>query len=100
MRGSRKKALLIASVLMICLSVFCSFLFIAGLADHDCTHDDDCAVCRTIAFCINTVRNVSVNAAALSAAITAIFLSLAVLLLTGTVINNDTLISLKVELRN
>ncbi len=100
MTGSRKKALLTATVLMICLSLFCTFLFIAELADHDCTHDNECAVCRTIAICIDTVRNVSVNAAAMSAAITAIFLSLAVSLSARTVNDNDTLISLKVELRN
>ncbi len=100
MTDSRKKALLITTVLVICLSVFCSFLFIAGFADHDCTHDDDCAVCHTIALCIDAVRNTSVNAAALSAAFAAIILSLAVTLSAGTVMNNDTLISLKVELRN
>ncbi|MBP3856799.1 MAG: hypothetical protein IK990_14440 [Ruminiclostridium sp.] len=100
MSDRRNKAMLITTVLVICLSVFCSFLFIAGLADHDCTHDDDCAVCHTIALCINTVRSTSVIAAVLSAAIAAIFLSLAVLLSARTVNNNDTLISLKVELRN
>ena len=100
MPDRRNKALLIMTVLVICLSVFCSFLFIAGFADHDCTHDDDCAVCHTIALCIDTVRNTSVNAAALSAAFAAIILSLAVTLSARTVNNNDTLISLKVELRN
>ncbi|MBO6231952.1 MAG: hypothetical protein J6O50_15445 [Ruminiclostridium sp.] len=96
----RNKALQITTVLVICLSVFCSFLFIAELADHECTHDDDCVVCHTIAICINTVRNTSVNAAALSAAFAAMILLLAVTLSAGTENNNDTLISLKVELRN
>ena len=100
MSDRRNKALLITTVLMICLSVFCSFLFIAELADHECTHDDDCMVCHTIALCINNVRNTSVNAAALSVAFTAAILLLAVTLSARTENNNDTLISLKVELRN
>ena len=95
-----KKALLTATVLMICLSVFCSFFFIAELADHDCTHDDGCAICRTIAFCLDTLRSSAETSPVLQIVFAAIFLSFAVPLFAGTVINTDTLISLKVELRN
>ena len=95
-----KKVLLITTVLMICLSLFCSFLFIAGLAHHDCTHGDDCAVCHTIALCIGAVRSISVNVTALSAVFAAAVLLLAVTLFAVTAKNNETLISLKVELRN
>ena len=100
MSFGRKKVLLITTVLMICLSLFCSFLFIAGFADHDCTHDDDCAICHAITLCINTVIGAAAENTALSAAIAALLLSIAVAVLSGTVIYTDTLVSLKVELRN
>ncbi|MBQ3841713.1 MAG: hypothetical protein II820_03365 [Ruminiclostridium sp.] len=100
MKYSGKRALLITAVIFICISVFCSFFFIAELSDHNCTHDDGCEVCRVIAACINIVRGMTANTAALSVSTAAILLYLCVLLSARAFVNNDTLISLKVELLN
>lgn len=56
MTKGNKKAFSIAAVLLICLSLFCSFLFIAEFSEHDCTHDESCAVCRMIDMNISTIN--------------------------------------------
>ncbi len=95
-----KKALLITTALMICLSVFCSFFFIAECADHDCTHDDDCAVCRVIDVCLNTIRGMAADTVLLSVTAAVLIIFIAVSILHEMAYNCETLISLKVELRN
>lgn len=100
MKYSSKKALVITALLLVCVSVFCSFIFIAGFADHDCTHGDDCEICHIIDACIGNIRNNAAYTASLTVLLAGILMSVTVPLLKGAAANNDTLISLKVELRN
>ena len=100
MKYSDKKALVITALLFVCVSIFCSFVFIAGFANHDCTHGDDCEICHIIDACIGNIRETVAYTASLAAVLAAVLLAVTVPVLVGTAVNNDTLISLKVELRN
>lgn len=100
MTDTKKRMLTVVAALFLCASVLCSCLFIAYHADHDCTYDDDCAVCRIIDACVNILRGAvsgSGGAAAVSAAV--IILAAAAVSAPATAAVR-TLISLKVELRN
>ena len=95
-----KKALVIAAALVICVSVFGLFLTVAGHADHDCSHDDNCEICHIISLCINTIRSTTVFIAALYVAAAVILLTAVVLMLREAATKAESLVSLKVELRN
>lgn len=56
MRQSTKRMLYIAAAVLLCLSLAFSFLFIAADADHDCSHDDGCAVCGMIDVCLHIMK--------------------------------------------
>lgn len=100
MNTEKKKLISIAAVLFICISLFCSFAFITDHADHDCTHDENCAVCGIIDACINTINNSASVDAVFSVAAAVFLLCVFVLLPAEKYNRKNTLISLKVELRN
>ena len=91
---------MIVTAIVICVSVFGLFLTVAGHADHDCSHDDDCEVCHIIVFCINTIRSTTIFTSALYVSAAVILLAAVAFMLYEAVTKADTLISLKVELRN
>ena len=99
MRTAKRNIISITAAVFICVSVLLSLVFVAGYAVHECTHDDNCAVCRAIDACIHTIRCAAGSYTATAAA--AVFLLCAAITLTAAVIKGcTTLISLKVELRN
>ncbi len=100
MKYSCKKALVITALILVCVSVFCSFVFIAGSADHECTHGDDCAVCRVIDVYLNIIREITFDTVSLAATAAITIICIAVSVLHEAAYNSETLISLKVELRN
>lgn len=99
MAGGKKRGFLMIVVLFVCLAIFGSFLFIFCGADHDCTHGDDCEVCRAIDICVHAVRF-----AAVVVAVALMFVCAAVTVIFVNTHRGEmpaaTLISLKTELRN
>lgn len=94
-----RSALSTAAVILICLSIFCSFLFVVEFSDHDCTHDDSCAVCRIMDMNTETVRMI---AAVFAAAV--VFMALCAVSAgdghyTAHRFHAPTLISMRTELR-
>lgn len=69
MTAGRKHLLSAAAVVLLCAALLCSFILVAYCAHHDCTHGDDCEVCRIIACCIRTLSEIC--PAAVFAAVTA-----------------------------
>ena len=100
MSGGRKGALYVMAALLVCLSVFCSFFFIAENADHDCTHDDSCEICQLIEASADMLRTKTLAPSA--PAVIALFSALAAAAVMCCVSFHftQTLISLKTELRN
>ncbi|MBP3855771.1 MAG: hypothetical protein IK990_09210 [Ruminiclostridium sp.] len=101
MCADKRRMLSLAAVLLVTLALFVSFLFISVSAEHECSHDDSCAVCRMIDACIqalhtDTAANGSLSASAPAAAISAA----AAAVCTVRLLRCVTLISLKTELRN
>lgn len=100
MANRAKKALSAAAALILCVTLLCSFLSVAWLADHDCDHSDNCAVCRVIADCVKTIRGTLTGTAAAAVFSAAAVTVLAVLCVSAFCKTNGTLVSLKVELLN
>lgn len=100
MTNRTKRVLSAAAVVLVCISVFCSFIFIAGNSFHDCTHDDDCEICRIIDACISTIRGASAGSAAVTVFAVTLLLLSASAVYNASARQSDTLISLKVELRD
>ena len=96
----RKRVVFIILAAVICFALAGSFLFIAAGSHHDCTHSDDCEVCRMIDAYIHTMRVITVLAAVICA-FTAFVVSTAEIFgKTLPVRCTATLISLKTELRD
>ncbi len=94
------KRILLTAALLICVSFLCSFLFIAEHADHDCTHTDDCGICRVIECCINTIRGTAAEFTAMSVLIAAVMPFTAAFRAVSAECRAVTLISLRTELRD
>ena len=100
MTKGNKRAFVIAAVLFVCLALIGSALFVLCSADHDCTHGDDCEVCRMIDMCIHTVCALSVFIAAAAAVLLAPSDAKRTELPAAPAYRAATLIALKTELRN
>lgn len=100
MTAKRKRALIIIAVLFVCAAVIGSFLLVSICAHHDCTHDDDCAVCRVIAMCVRIGSLALVQTTAAGIAAAAMFTAAAVLSGLREHRNAVTLITLRTELRD
>ncbi len=100
MAGRKHTALFIIAAVMLCFAMLGSFFFVAASAEHDCTHDDACAVCHMIDVCIHYMRcDVLIFATAVLSA--AVVTSVAAPLFGAAFsARTSTLISLKTELRN
>lgn len=57
MTFTKKRNVCVAAVILICISLLCSFFFIAGFTGHDCEHED-CPVCRVIDVCLHLIRGI------------------------------------------
>ncbi len=99
MAGRKHSALLVITAAVLCFAVLGSFLFITAGAGHNCTHDDDCAVCRMIDAYICSLRCVLAVTAVFVCGVAAAAFT-AALFRAGTSLRPVTLISLKTELRN
>ncbi|MCR4780122.1 MAG: hypothetical protein K5876_03400 [Ruminiclostridium sp.] len=58
MMPGKKRFLLKMIVICVCCAVLCLFLFVTVSADHECTHGDDCGVCRVIACCVRIISEI------------------------------------------
>ena len=96
----KRRMLSLAAVLLVTLALFVSFLFISVSAEHECSHDDSCAVCRMIDACIQALHTDTAANGSLSASAPAAAISAAAAVCTVRLLRCVTLISLKTELRN
>jgi hypothetical protein len=94
---ARKKRLILTAVLL-CAALVCSFFIVANCSHHNCTHDDDCAVCRMIAGFVRILSCVRA-AAAETALFTAVFAVAAAVLRLFRKCDAVTPVTLRTELR-
>ena len=99
MAGRKHSVFFVITAVLLCFALFGSFLFVAVNAAHDCTHNDDCSVCRMIDACIHSARFMIAAAAALICAL-AVIMTAAAVSRSETALRPTTLISLRTELRN
>ena len=95
-----EKRLLITAAFLICVSLLCSLFFIAGHSGHDCTHTDDCAICRLIDAALSTLRGAAEGFFAVCVFLAAVTALIGVCCRREVYFCPRTLISLKTELRN
>ena len=100
MAGRKHTAFLVITAVLLCLAVLSPFLFIVIHSEHDCTHDDDCAVCRMIDAYIHRVCFDIAFAAAAALAALAVLTAVTGRVRARCVMCADTLILMKTELRN
>ncbi|MBR5089364.1 MAG: hypothetical protein IK093_08045 [Ruminiclostridium sp.] len=99
MSGRKHSAFFMITALLLCLALLGAFLFVAAGAHHNCTHDDNCAVCRMIDACIHSARFILPAAASVLVSVLAAA-AFTLLRRAGFSYQPATLISLKTELRN
>lgn len=100
MTAKRKHALIVIAVLFVCAAVIGSFLLVSICSHHECQHDDDCAVCRVIAFCVRISSLALIQTASAAVAASALITATAVLSGSRKHLNAVTLVSLRTELRD
>ena len=100
MTARRKHALIVIAVLFVCAAVIGSFLLVSICSHHECSHDDDCAVCRIIALCVRISSLAFVQTAAAGITAAALFTAPEALSRLRKHRNAVTLVTLRTELRD
>lgn len=100
MTGRKHTAFFVIIAVLLCLAVLGSFLFVAVNAVHDCTHDDDCAVCRIIDAYVHSTRFEFSAAAVVMLFLLTFAVAAVAWYHTAFLTHTTTLIKLRTELRN